>query len=150
MPSISDKSIDATDLIDKYNTLNGNFANYQNAYNVYVDCYNTGADCSTSSSDLTKKASTLKDSIIDVSKTSLKSNIELNELNGLLSTDVLKSKHANLQALRNKLDVQLAELYNVDGSLPNMYKNQMDSTVYASILWTVLATSMVYYVFTKM
>ena len=149
--TIENKSIDAKVLIDKYNTLNLNFADYQNAYNLYVDCYNTsGADaaCKTTSG-LTNKAATLKNSIIDVSNaiTPLKTNTNLN---GLLSTADLKAKHANLQALRNKMDVQLAELYNVEGSIPNMYKNQMDSTIYASILWTVLATSMVYYIFTKM
>lgn len=154
MPNtITDKSIDAKDLIGKYNTLNGEFADYQNAYNLYVDCYNfNGSNDSTCDSQITSlhnKADTLKTSITGVSNaiTPLKTNPNLNNL---LSTDDLKAKHANLQALRNKLDVQLAELYNVEGSIPNMYKNQMDSTVYASILWTVLATSMVYYIFMQM
>jgi hypothetical protein len=149
--TITDKSINANDLIGKYNKLNSNFVNYQNAYNLYVDCYNKGEDkdvCKTSSG-LTNKAGILKQDIIDVSNaiTPLKSN---SNLNTILSTPELKAKYADLQALRNKLDVQLAELYNVEGSIPNMYKNQMDSTIYASVLWTVLATSMVYYIFTKM
>ena len=152
--TITDKSIDAKDLIGKYNNLNGSLTDYQNAYNNYVKCINDGGldtDCR-DSSKLSDKTTTLTNDIqaILAKITTMQSDPRVSGLKDLPSTDELKAKHANLQTLRNKMDVQLAELYNVEGSIPNMYKNQMDSTVYASILWTVLATSMVYYIFTKM
>ena len=152
--TITDKSIDAKDLIGKYNKLNGSLTDYQNAYNNYVKCINDGSSDSTcrDSSKLSDKTTTLKKDIKAIldKRTDMQGDSRFSVLKDLPSTDELKAKHANLQTLRNKMDVQLAELYNVEGSIPNMYKNQMDSTVYASILWTVLATSMVYYIFTKM
>ena len=51
---------------------------------------------------------------------------------------------------RSQLDLKLQELYNNQNSLPNLHQAQIDSTVYAGILWTVLATSLLYYVFIKM
>ena len=48
---------------------------------------------------------------------------------------------------RNDLDIKLRNLYNNrDGAVKNQ-KQQLDSTVYENILLTVLATSIVYFVF---
>ena len=48
---------------------------------------------------------------------------------------------------RDDLDIKLRNLYNNrDGAMKNQ-KQQIDSTVYENILLTVLATSIVYFVF---
>ena len=51
---------------------------------------------------------------------------------------------------RNNLDLKLKEIYAADGSIQSEFKLNMDSSVYASIMWSVLATSLIYYVFVKL
>ena len=60
------------------------------------------------------------------------------------------TSYANLTNKRADLDLKLQGLYNIDNSIPNLYQLQNDSTVYTGILWTVLATTMIYYVFIKL
>ena len=52
-------------------------------------------------------------------------------------------------SLRNELDTKLQELYEMNGSIPVIYQQDADSAVYATILWTILASSLLYYFFTK-
>jgi hypothetical protein len=54
--------------------------------------------------------------------------------------------NANIE-LRQKLDYAMTELYNGDQSIAMYQKKSLDSVVYANILWTILATSLIYYVF---
>jgi hypothetical protein len=51
---------------------------------------------------------------------------------------------------RRKLDDKMKILYNVDNKIT--YDNQLkyDATVYSGIVWTVLASSLVYYMFSKL
>ena len=51
--------------------------------------------------------------------------------------------------LRSDLDMKLHELYNMNESIPVMYQQQADSAVYATILWTILASCLLYYIVTK-
>lgn len=60
----------------------------------------------------------------------------------------IKKQHSQMIELRNKLDLQLQQLMN-KGSISAENKLQLDSTVYTTVLWTVLATSVLYYVFIK-
>lgn len=52
-------------------------------------------------------------------------------------------------ALRNELDTKLLELYQTDFSIPVIYQQDADSAVYATILWTILASCLLYYLVTK-
>jgi len=55
----------------------------------------------------------------------------------------------NIKNYRNDLDIKIRNLYNNrDGAMKNQ-KQQLDSTVYENILLTILATSIVYFVFIK-
>lgn len=57
------------------------------------------------------------------------------------------SKNLNL---RNELDLKMKEILKTDDSFVNQSKLHYDSTMYASIGWTILATSLLYYVFRKL
>lgn len=59
--------------------------------------------------------------------------------------------YQQMLTLRNKLDMKLQSLLNnTDLNNPQYQsKLQLDSTVYTTVLWTVLATSVLYYVFIK-
>jgi hypothetical protein len=61
----------------------------------------------------------------------------------------IQASYSQMIQLRNKLDVQLQQLMN-KGSMSAENKLQLDSTVYTTVLWTVLATSVLYYVFIKL
>jgi hypothetical protein len=56
----------------------------------------------------------------------------------------------NLNNLRTKLDDQMEKVLLYDTSLMNENRTIFDSTVYTTIIWTILASSVVYYAFTKL
>lgn len=102
---------------------------------------NTGVSTNKSLSDLSMN-------IHDIT-TNIGSSISAGKQN-IPSDDTLNTDYSNLVNQRSKIDVELQNLYNIQRSVPNMYSESMDYTIYTSILWTVLATSIVYYVFTKL
>jgi phosphoserine aminotransferase len=66
----------------------------------------------------------------------------------LTSIDDIKKNQNNNQILRSELDMKLQDLYSIQDSLPVMNQTNVDSTTFAFVLWTVLASSMLLYVFT--
>ena len=62
----------------------------------------------------------------------------------------LKGDYASMAALRANLDLKLRNLYNAENSIADMNRVETDAAIYANILWTILATSMLYVVFTKL
>jgi len=52
--------------------------------------------------------------------------------------------------LRGELDEKLKELYVTEDSLAYEQKRMFDGTVYTSLIWTVLATTTLFYVFKKL
>jgi hypothetical protein len=48
---------------------------------------------------------------------------------------------------RADLDVRLEELYDMNSSKRALSKRELDSSMYANILWTILATLIIYVVF---
>jgi len=51
---------------------------------------------------------------------------------------------------RSKLDENVKRLLGYDNTIMYEKQNILDSTIYTTILWTVLATSILYYAFTKL
>ena len=51
---------------------------------------------------------------------------------------------------RRRLDEKMRILYNVDNKITYDNKLKYDATVYSGIVWTVLASSIVYYMFSKL
>lgn len=62
---------------------------------------------------------------------------------------ILAQNHTNIVNMRNDLDTKLFELNNGQNSAYGTSKKQMDSSVYITILWTTLATSLVYFMFVQ-
>lgn len=85
-------------------------------------------------------------------------NIQLDEKNNATYTsDVLeekikpafettKNKHKEVKELRNELDNKMRELYGEKGD-PDL---NLDSSVYSTMLFTIMTTSLLYYLFVKM
>jgi hypothetical protein len=58
--------------------------------------------------------------------------------------------HAINTKLRSELDEKLKTINNVKNSYSDIYANQYNATIYTGILWSILATTMIYYVFVKL
>jgi len=58
--------------------------------------------------------------------------------------------NSNILRLRSELDEKMKELNSSSDSILSEEKNRYDITIYSGILWTILATSAIYYVFTKL
>ena len=61
----------------------------------------------------------------------------------------IKAKHKHIAQLRGELDAKLKELYVTDDSLAYEQQRMFDGTIYTSLIWTVLATTTLFYVFKK-
>ena len=61
-----------------------------------------------------------------------------------------KQQYQDMVKLRNELDLKLRELYNMPDSRTRATQLEGDTATYAMICWTVLATSLLYYLFVKL
>ena len=77
------------------------------------------------------------------------SDSSLNVVDGQSIEDVLKN-YNNLQSNRNKLKTTLSELKSEKGTFSRESELHLDATIYSSILWTTVATGLLYYVFTAL
>jgi len=59
----------------------------------------------------------------------------------------LKPRHDEIQKLRNDLDQKLMDLNNTSNGMYSSSKLQMDANIYITIMWTTLASAIVYYSF---
>lgn len=87
----------------------------------------------------------------------LRTEIELlenqqTELNNTINLDQYNAKHSSLKDsiknfndLRYDLDTKLRELYMIEGSTSASKKLEYDGTMFSGILWSVLATTVLYY-----
>jgi len=73
-----------------------------------------------------------------------------------LTKDEYNSENANImnqwqqiKTMRGDLDIKLRELYSLNNSTGTIYKSYVDTTMYTNVLWTVLATSIVYFLFMR-
>jgi hypothetical protein len=66
------------------------------------------------------------------------------------TVDYLSTKHKDILIKRIELDNKLNELNNSTNSIVMMKRLETDSTIYATLLWTTLATSLIYYTFRYM
>lgn len=97
----------------------------------------TGLDCvPPDSSSLIRDIKILQNNVMKMSNAS---DTSYNEI---------VQKHQDVVKLRNQLDMKLQQLYNLNGSLPMEIQQQTDTTLYATLMWTILATCLVYLIFT--
>jgi hypothetical protein len=73
--------------------------------------------------------------------------LTINQLSPLMDLD---TTYKGIKDLRKHLDDQMQNLYEVKNSIPHMNRQQYDATIFTTILWTVLAIMVLYYVFMKL
>ena len=88
-------------------------------------------------------------SILDVSNTNL-SKFPTYAVYDISHSYIKNTYNYEILNLRRDLDAKLKELNGNTDTISYEYKNRFDSTIYSGLMVTVLATSMLYYVFTKL
>jgi hypothetical protein len=62
----------------------------------------------------------------------------------------MKDTYEEIRDLRKKLDAKMEALYNEQKNGRESSAAQLDSTIYANTLWTILATCLLYYILVEM
>jgi hypothetical protein len=141
-------------LLQKYmkcidgNTYNG--TNYGSYSDSLCDIYNNYKGGSISALDvpLHDQLNLTGNILIQQLKTGTTNYIALQ--NRTFGNTALEEHSTKLNDLRTKLDHQMEKVLLYDTSLMNENRTIFDSTVYTTIIWTILASSVVYYAFTKL
>jgi hypothetical protein len=71
-------------------------------------------------------------------------------INNNFSDDVIKSKYTELLNKRAEMDATLEEIFGKNNTINMDSMQYYDSTIYTSIFWTVLVTSLLFYTFRKL
>lgn len=155
-----------TDLFDDNQQLYNSFKSYNTAYSNYVKCVentytpgttipydssynNSNGSIAFSSTTCSTTAQHLNTAYTDfIAKISKAKTTATDIQGGLTSIDDIKKNQNNNQILRSELDIKLQDLYSIHDSLPVINQTNVDSTTFAFMLWTVLASTMLLYVFT--
>ena len=119
--------------------------NFNSAYYALISCKKDsklcGAQLDILEGNLTESNSRLLASI-DELKTEYATHTETD------GTQALLDNAARVTQLRQDLDKKMARIIDSKNT-PNEMSRHLDSTVYAGILWSVLGTSLLYYIFTE-
>jgi hypothetical protein len=122
-------------------------------YAIYVNCNtNTLTGCTQQRSILISaydKIVTSSGSLQAVSSSLANLNSDVTNAVADASFNDINAKHKNIRQLRGELDAKLKELHVTDDSLAYEQQRMFDGTIYTSLIWTVLATSALFYVFKK-
>jgi len=83
-------------------------------------------------------------------------NIDRSESTGMTNDEYKQSKresddnYEKILSLRKQLDTKLETLYNEQKKGRESSTAQLDSTIYANTLWTILATCLLYYIIVEL
>ena len=86
-------------------------------------------------------------SIFDVSTSLTENNANVTHSAAQTQYNSLKSTHKDIMKMRGELDAKLKELHVTDDSFAYEQKRVFDGTVYTSLIWTVLGTSILFFAF---
>jgi len=134
-------------LVDKINDFNTSYYNFiRCSSGATVNCGNniTAADVDTKSNEVIRVASALQ-----VAYNNAKPNIQTNDATFKTNHQEIMEKSKSIDELRRNLDAKMDAILK-SRNPPNDLTQQYDSTVYTGIMWSVLATSVLFYVFTEL
>ena len=143
-----------------YHTELSNIQTNKENLNILYDCYNNNQPASGGTFDYETMCSngrTFSDMYGEFLETAYGSSKypaflqDINDISGGLQTAIsntdIPDRHKDIVSLRNKLDNRMRDIYNPELDDVNIMHT---SSVYSSLAWTVLATSVLYYLFIKM
>ena len=79
----------------------------------------------------------------------LDTTVNLSTVDGQVASDMesVGKKHNEVSGMRQNLDQKLLELHELENTLAERNNNSVFGSIYANIMWTTIATSLMYYVF---
>lgn len=118
---------------------------FNTTYYAYIKCSSSGtAACS--KTDVDNKAKAIHDAIVALQS---KYTTSITDDKFKQNHQIIMDKSKSIDELRRGLDEKMATILKLKNP-PNEMTLQYDSTVYTGIMWSVLATSIVFYIFTEM
>jgi len=127
--------------------------NFNTIYYEYVRCLSGGSNC-TVGTPVTEENVISASHIVNKRAEELKIKYE-NQPN-YTSDTIFKSTHESIMnkakqidELRRTMDTKMETILK-NKNPPNELTRQYDSTVYTGIVWSILATSVLFYIFTEM
>ena len=116
-------------------------------YNPSNQQYGSNTTCGVNAGALNTNYAALNSALITLKTTNISSSTV-----GLIDASFddptkFQQYYQDMQTTRSNLDLKLEQLYQIQNSLPSMSERSVDSIILASILWIVLASALIYYIF---
>ncbi len=152
------------DLLSELNILNADYAKYVRC--KYNDTYKDTPDYESkklkdiNGNDLICSDDEITGKILNKRYTDFMN--DLNFFNNLIATKIpinnpplddpitIENKHSEIVKFRKEMDVKLAELNEIHNSMAKENRLYHDTTVYMSLIWATMATSIVYFIFVRL
>jgi hypothetical protein len=146
-------------LMQDLNTFNIKYAKYikcNSATNVTANCSPTDIKCCSAADkniNLSTYATIVNNDIADLNTKFNNNNNKKNMVSPSVydsSLNAIVDTEEKVKKLRAELDLKMKDMYNINNTKNYDSTLQYHSTLYSGILFTVLATTMLYYTFTKL
>ena len=134
--NLFDLEKDVVDAINNFNTI----------YYAYIRCTTISCSTTTSENDVSAAADTLNNKIKLLQDAYTAANIQTNDATFQQNHTEIMNKAKSIDELRRNLDSKMETILN-NRNPPTETTQQYDATIYAGIAWSVLATSLLFYVF---
>jgi hypothetical protein len=146
--TIFDFQRDVQDKLNVYYTAYSQYlrcrSNVSNKQNCPSTAINSPSAVNTAKTELDTAIAKYKTAYSNLPLTGISSQTYQQKYNDIISN------YENLTKLRTELDSKLEQIHNKPESVLAAYQTYSDTTIGASLIWTVLATSILYYAFTNM
>jgi hypothetical protein len=124
--------------------------NFNAIYYRYIQCKTINCTVNVKTEgDVETAAEEVKKAITNLETAYTTANIKTNDGTFKDNHNIVMEKAKSIDELRRSLDTKMEELLK-SRNPPNELTRQYDSTVYTGIMWSILATSVLFYVFTEM
>ena len=153
--------IEGMSLMENEMQLLADLKSFNDKYARYITCQANSNGCNTNTDLDAGVVTAAYDRIILTNNNELTGgslyavyNTQLNKFKTNAEYDIshneISNTHSDIMKLRSELDIKLKELYATEDSMTYEQKRVFDGAVYTSLIWTVLATSTLFYVFKHM
>ena len=123
-----------------------------NEFNIaYYDCLSPSSSNTITCNDLTAKRDALDNAIKNLSDY-ISNNVKNGKTESTFKSDhaALKTQANDINNLRAELDMKMQEILKAKEGAPTDYTLERDTAAYSTILWSALATSLLYVIFVKL
>jgi hypothetical protein len=154
--NMSNPNFEGMTLMENENVLLGNLQNFNSTYALYAECNSDGsynaANCSTDIMNGTALTNSYNTVITDIGNTnaSIVNSSVSQEVYDASYQYIMDTYNNQIIQTRNSLDMKMKEIYMTNDSITAQNKMSYDSTILAGILWTILATCLLFFAFSRL